>query len=174
MFDALQNLCVNKHSLFSIAPTILLFLAPANDAVTPVVQSKIKIFSSLKQHHLVEVALSASYTACSFQLTKRLLKTQYWVQSHIVIQNWKEWCLILCLHNKPTTPKPSVLDSMLYIPKEKKKTDILTLQCWVQSHSLYIYGKENCSMLSLHDKPTLTPNNFNAGFNALLICQHVT
>ena len=45
MFDALHNLCVYKDSLFSTAPTMLLHLAPAkNDALTPVVQSKIKIY----------------------------------------------------------------------------------------------------------------------------------
>ena len=29
------------------------------------------------------------------------------------------------------------------------------------------YGKEKCPLLDLHDKPTMTPNIFNAGYNAL-------
>ena len=35
------------------------------------------------------------------------------------------------------------------------------------------YMKKKCPMLSLHDKPTLTPNLFNTGFNALLIYQNM-
>ena len=44
MFDVLHKLCVQNHSLSCTASTILLLLALANDALTPLVQSKIRIF----------------------------------------------------------------------------------------------------------------------------------
>ena len=38
----------------------------------------------------------------------------------------------------------------------------------------YIYGKEKCPMVDLHDKPTLKLEVFNAGFNALRTKFNVT
>ena len=120
MFDDLHNLCVQKHSLSCTASTILLLLAPANDALTAV-QSKIKIFHlSNSINGFVVLCLSAiSQQLASFRLAKILLKIQFWVQSNI---NKKERCSMLCLHDKPTTTtKTLMLDSMLYIPTEKNK-----------------------------------------------------
>ena len=97
----------------------------------------------------------------------------------------KEKCPMLSLHDKLTlTPNSSMLPSMLYLYtktccmkkvsnvefERQTNTDTKPLQCCfqcVQSNST-IHGNEKCTMLSLHDKPTLTPNLFNAGFNALL------
>ena len=56
--------------------------------------------------------------------------------------------------------------SLFYVPIEKKNTHIFKV-FGLNPTSLNINGKDKCPMLSLHDKPTLTPNVFNAGFNAL-------
>ena len=62
---------------------------------------------------------------------------------------------MLGLHNKPTMQATMLSLCSMYQKQHKKP-------------SLYICdNKEMCSMLRLHNKPTLTSRIFNAGFNAL-------
>ena len=79
---------------------------------------------------------------------------------------------MLGLHDKPTLRLKSLtLASML--------TQIF--ECWLQCpmyqkkksnkklnvRNITIHEKERCSMLGLHDKPTLTPKVYNSGFREL-------
>ena len=53
----------------------------------------------------------------------------------------------------------SMQASMLY--QKHNNTDNLTTNVELNPTSLYIYGKEKCPLLSLHDKPTQTLKVFN-------------
>ena len=126
MFDALHNLCVYKHSLFSTAPTMLLHLAPAkkwsiNSCCSK--QNKNLLNSSISQ----TASLALLYTL-SLQARNSLLHFDLLNDCSILgtiphytknKKNGVQCCV--CMTNQPWPPK-LMLDSMLYIPKEKNKT----------------------------------------------------
>jgi len=76
-----------------------------------------------------------------------------WVQSNSTIHGNKSVQCLVCTTNQHWHQISSMLASMLYL--------------------YMLHNKEKCPMLSLHDKPTLTSNILNAGFNALLIYQNM-
>ena len=139
MFDALHNLCVYKHSLFSTAPTMLLHLAPAkkwciNSCCSK--QNKNLLNSSISQ----TASLALLYTL-SLQARNSLLHFDLLNDCSILgtiphyTKNKKEQCSMLCLHDKPTMiTKTHAWFNAPHTKREKQNTDILSFQCWVQSH----------------------------------------
>ena len=61
-----------------------------------------------------------------------------------------------------TDTKSLQCPSLFFVPIERKKDTHIFKVFRLNPTSLNIYGEDKCSMLSLHDKPTLTPKVFNA------------
>ena len=151
---------INIHYFPQLQQCCYTWLLLKNDALTPVVQSKIKIYWTLLSNSIggfVVHSLSASsQQLASFWLAKKLLKIQFWVQSHIIQKIKKKngvRCCV-CTTNQPWPPKLLCLIQCSTYQKRKTKHRHFksSMLDSIPPTSLYIYGKERCPKLSLHDK----------------------